>query len=516
MSRVDDVLVAGAVERDEKTAVRALEPVVAVGAAMKELRLERLVAVRADERVAESGVGRLSHAGNNSLVAPQRRIALVSVLAAVVLIVLKLVTGLAVGSLGLLSEAAHSGTDLAAAVLTFFAIGVAVRPADRSHPYGHGKAEHLAALAEATILVGVSLFIAAEAVRRLAADAPPDLDVAWYAFAVLGVVLAIDASRTLVLRRAARRYASAAFATSALHFASDLAGSLAVLVGLLAARAGYPDADSVAALLVAGLVLAGAARLIRQNADVLMDRAPADAEDAAIAAIERLAPSVQLRRLRMRRAAGRHFADVVIGVPPAAAVEQGHAAASAVEEAVEGAIPGADVVVHVEPQGGEAALRERAHAAALRVPGVREVHNIVVLDVGDRREVSLHLKLPGSLSLDEAHAVASRVEAAIREAVPEADSVQTHLEPLGDVAAARPVHAESEAASVRRIVRDVTGSEPSELRFLRTDVGLVAFLTLRMDGASRLADAHTRASEIEERIRAAHPEIADVIVHTEP
>jgi cation diffusion facilitator family transporter len=449
-------------------------------------------------------------------VTPQRRIALVSVLAAVVLVALKLMTGLAVGSLGLLSEAAHSGTDLAAAVLTVFAVGVAVRPADPTHPYGHGKAEHLAALAEATILAGASLFITQEAVRRLAADAPPELDVAWYAFAVLGVVLVIDASRALVLTRAARRYDSAAFAASALHFASDLAGSLAVLVGLVAARAGYPDADSIAALLVAALVLAGAARLIRQNVDVLMDRAPADAQAAAVAAIERLAPSVQLRRLRMRRAAGRHFADVVIGVPPAAAVEQGHAAASAVEEAVEGAIPGADVIVHVEPQGVEGTLRERAHAAALRVPGVREVHNIVVLEVGDRTEVSLHLKLPGSLSLDEAHAVASRVEAAIREAVPEADSVQTHLEPLGDVAEARAVHPETEAASVSRIVREVTGAGPNELRFLRTEVGLVAFLTLRMDGGSRLADAHTRASEVEERIRAAHPEIADVIVHTEP
>ena len=447
---------------------------------------------------------------------PQRRTALVSVLAAIALVAIKLATGLASGSLALLSEAAHSGTDLAAAALTFFAVGVAVRPADPAHPYGHGKAEHLAALAEATILAGVSLLIAGEAVQRLAADAPPELEVAWYVFVVLGVVLAIDASRTLVLTRAARRYESAAFATSALHFASDLAGSLAVLVGLVAARAGYPDADSVAALFVAALVLAGAARLIRQNVDVLMDRAPADAEAAAVAAIERLAPSVQLRRLRMRRAAGRHFADVVIGVPPAAVFEQGHAAASAVEEAVERAIPGTDVVVHVEPQGVEGTLRERAYAAALRVPGVREVHNIVVLEVGDRTELSLHLKLPGSLSLDDAHAVASRVETAIREAVPEADSVQTHLEPLGDVAEARAVYPESEAASVRRIVREETGAEPDDLRFLGTERGLVAFLTLRLDAGSRLADAHTRASEIEERIRHAHPEIADVVVHTEP
>ncbi|MDQ3670676.1 MAG: cation diffusion facilitator family transporter, partial [Actinomycetota bacterium] len=155
---------------------------------------------------------------------PQRRIALVSVGAAVILIAIKLAAGIASGSLGLLSEAAHSGTDLAAALLTFFAVGVAVRPADRSHPYGHGKAEHLAALAEATILVVLSLVIAAAAIRRLAGEGGSELDVTWWALAAIVVVIAIDISRATVLLRAARRFQSAAFATSALHFASDLAG----------------------------------------------------------------------------------------------------------------------------------------------------------------------------------------------------------------------------------------------------------------------------------------------------
>ncbi|HZB85771.1 MAG TPA: cation diffusion facilitator family transporter, partial [Gaiellaceae bacterium] len=369
---------------------------------------------------------------------PQRRIALVSVVAALVLIAVKLATGLATGSLGLLSEAAHSGTDLVAALLTFFAVGVAVRPADRGHPYGHGKAEHLAALAEASILGVLSLAIAVTAVRRLARGSA-DVDAAWYALLVIGIVIVIDASRAAVSQRAARRYQSAAFGASALHFASDLAGSTAVLVGLLAARAGYPEGDAAAALFVAALVLAAATRLIRQNVDVLMDRAPAREMEAARTAIEQLDPRVQLRRLRMRRAAGRHFADVVIGVPPAAGVEQGHAAANAVEAAVERAVPGSDVVVHVEPGEAEEALRERAHAAALRVPRVREIHNIVVLEVGDITEVSLHLKLPGSLSLAEAHEVACEVEAEILSAVPGVDSVQTHLEPLAEPSAGRRV-----------------------------------------------------------------------------
>jgi cation diffusion facilitator family transporter len=323
-------------------------------------------------------------------VSPQRRSALVSVAAAAALVVLKLSVGLATHSLGLISEAAHSGTDLVAALLTYFAVRVAARPADVTHQFGHGKAEHLSALAEAAFLVLVSLFISVRAVQRLAGSTDTHVHTAWYAFAVLAVVIAIDASRTLVSWRTSRRYGSAALASNALHFASDLAGSVAVLVGLLFASAGHPNGDPVAALFVGALVLLGATRLMKTNVDVLMDRAPAEAESAAIRAIGAMRPAVELRRLRMRQAGGRQFADVVIGVPAGAGVGQGHAAADAVEAAVTGALPGADVVVHVEPLE-TSGLRERAHAAAIAVPRVREVHNIALVDVDGRTELSLHV-----------------------------------------------------------------------------------------------------------------------------
>jgi cation diffusion facilitator family transporter len=448
---------------------------------------------------------------------PQRRTALVSVFAALLLIVLKLAAGIHSGSLGLLSEAAHSGTDLVAALLTFFAVGVAGRPPDATHAYGHGKAENLGALAEAAILVVASLVIAASAVFRLV-EGGHSVHVDAFALGVIGIVLVVDASRAYVSFRAARRYQSAAFAMNVLHFGGDLTGSLAVLVGLLAARAGYPEGDAIAALFVSVLVLTAASRLIQGNVDVLMDRTPATAREAALAAIGELGPDVQLRRLRMRRAAGRHFADVVIGVPHGAAVEQGHAAADAVERAVEEAVPGADVIVHVEPQEAEA-LRERAYAAALREPRVREVHNIVVLEVGGRTEISLHLKLPGGYSLEEAHEVASAVEHQILELLPEVDAVQTHLEPLTEPAAARPVpegERAAEAEALRQIVVEATGAEPRELRLLNTEVGLVAFLTVSTDPSRPLSEAHALASEVEERIRRTHREIANVVVHTEP
>jgi cation diffusion facilitator family transporter len=448
--------------------------------------------------------------------APQRRTALISVLFAAFLVALKLVAGLAAHSLGLVSEAAHSGTDFVAALLTFFAVGVAVRPADVAHQYGHGKAEHLSALAEATILVGASIVIAWRAITHLAGSSPTKVEATWYAFVVIAIVIVVDLSRTLVSWRASRRYGSAALGANALHFASDMLGSGAVLIGLLLVHAGYARADSAAALFVAVLVTLAALRLMQRNVDVLMDRVPADAEQAARAAIAGIEPAVLLRRLRMRQAGGRQFADVVIGVSPGAAVGQGHEAADRVEAAVHDALPGSDVVVHVEPHEDDAAaIRDRAHSAALGIPQVREVHNVTVLDVAGRTEVSLHLKLPGEVSLEDAHDVATAVERAIVERVPEVDAVQTHLEPLAEVGRGRSAD-NVDAEQMERIVRDATGEPPRELRFLHTDEGLLVYLTLALDPSTALASAHARASDVEERIRRARPDIADVIVHTEP
>jgi divalent metal cation (Fe/Co/Zn/Cd) transporter len=155
----------------------------------------------------------------------------------------------------------------------------------------------------------------------------------------------------------------------------------------------------------------------------------------------------------------------------------------------------------------------------LRIPRVREIHNVTVRRIGARTEVSLHLKLPGDLSLDEAHGIASRVERAIGEALPEVDAVQTHLEPLAEPARGStpaPRDVERDAATVREIVRELVGAEPRELRFLETDEGLIALLTVAVAPGTPLAEAHSRASEVEEAIRRARPEIADVLVHTEP
>jgi cation diffusion facilitator family transporter len=447
------------------------------------------------------------------------RTALFSVLAACFLIAIKLVTGLVTGSLGLLAEAAHSGTDLVAALLTLYALRVAVRPADQEHQYGHGKAEHLAALGESAFLALVSAFIGYEALRRLLSSGGSQVEAPWWALLVLGVVIAIDASRAVISLRASRKYSSAALAANALHFASDLAGSSAVLVGLVFVQLGYHSADSIAALIVAALVIIAAGRLGAESVSVLMDRAPVGSQQAIAQALSRVDSSVELRRVRTRHAAGRDFVDLVVGVPPDAGVGQAHATADNIETTVRDALPNADVLVHVEPLTAAGDLRERATAAALSVPEVREVHNVRVMHVGDGYELSLHAKVPGDMTLDAAHDVAEHVERAIQAVVPELRRIYTHIEPLAATDWARKPSRDEvahERAVIDEVVRHYTGSDPLQVRFRDSEAGRVAFVAVALPGEQPLQVAHRRAGLIEHDIRDRRPELADVVVHTEP
>jgi cation diffusion facilitator family transporter len=447
---------------------------------------------------------------------PQRT-TLVSVAAAAVLVALKLGVGLGTGSLALISAGIESSGDVVAATLTFFAVRLGGRPADPGHPYGHRRAENLGALGEAAILLGGGVLVTVEAISRLISGGkPPTLH--WYVFAVILVALAVDVSRTSVSLAVARRYRSPALRSNAFHFAGDLAGSLAVLAGLLAVDAGFAKGDSIAALVVAAIIFAFAIRLIAENANVLMDRAPTQARGAAERAIADVGGDIELRRLRLRESAGRYFADVVVSVPPGQAVVEGHQAADLIESAIERALPGSDVVVHVEPRRQGLDLRDRVLAIALAEPLVKEAHDIMIFQQPGSASVSLHLKFPADLDLREAHEIAERVEREISARAGVAD-VQTHLEPLERPLRARPPDARADlkaAGEIERLVRERTGSGPRKLRLLSTDAGRVIFLTVVVDASASLTEAHELAGELEDELRRRIGAIADVIVHTEP
>jgi cation diffusion facilitator family transporter len=442
-----------------------------------------------------------------------RRTALVSLVAAVVLVVVKAAVGFASGSLGVLAEAAHSGIDAVAAVLTLYAVGVAERPPDREHPYGHGKAQHLAALAEAAFLAGAAVWIAVEAVLRLRSGSSP-VDPRAYVFVVILFVLAVDATRATLSLRQGRRERNAALLANAWHFGSDFIGTLAVLVGLGLAAAGIPGGDSVAAIFVAAIVLVAAVRLGAGNIDVLMDRAPRGQASAVEQAVRDVAGVVDVRSVRVREAGGESFADVVIGVSRLEGLEQMHDTSDRVEQAVRDSLGRAQVQVHVEPAAlDEERPNERVSAAALRVPGVVEAHNITVLEDAAGRAVTLHVRLPEDATLRQA---AEAVERLKREILAEVGiaRVYAHVEPSApdaqpahDVSVTEPdVH--DRAAEAVRSVAGTTG----EVVVYRQGRRLLVVTSLTADPAITVREAHALASRVEDAVREALAAVDDVIV----
>ncbi|MGI8845391.1 MAG: cation-efflux pump, partial [Thermoleophilaceae bacterium] len=436
--------------------------------------------------------------------ASQQRTALISVGAAVFLVAIKLITGLATGSLAFVAEAAHSATDLVAALLTLFAVRVAIRPADHEHQYGHGKAEHLAALGESAFLTLVSIGVGYLALSRLLGADGHEVQVTWWSIAVIVVVIVVDASRTVVSLRASRRHHSAALAANALHFGSDLVGSAAVLAGLVFVSAGYPSADAIAALVVAVLVVFAALRLARQSIDVLMDRSDSASDEAIETALAAVDDRFQVRRVRARHAAGKHFVDLVVGVGPDAGITQAHATADDIEAAVREELPNTDVLVHVEPLDAEGDIRERATAAALSIAEVREVHNVRVMLVDDSHELTLHAKVPGDRTLADAHGTADRVEEQIHTAVPELKRIYTHIEPLSEPSVAvRPAGEEvaEDRAAINQIVRRYTHAPPLDVTFRDSERGRIAMVSVKAPGDESLRSAHRLAGHIEHDLR---------------
>ena len=446
-----------------------------------------------------------------------RRTALLSLLAACVLTLAKLVVGLATSSLGILAEAAHSGLDAGAALLSLYAVGVAERPPDERHQYGHGKAQHLGALFEALVLAAVAVWIGVEAVLRLRSGGG-DVQAHWYAFVLLGGVLVVDAGRVTVSLRVGRRERNAALLASAWHFASDFAGTCAVLIGLVLVRLGFPRADAVAALAVAVLVLIAAARLATQNVDALMDRAPSGL-DRLIEQVARAVPGVaEVRSVRVREAAGESFADVTIGVSRLEGLERSHETMDRVEDAVRSRIGPAQVTVHVEPSTGAEAPNERVAAAALRVPGVVEVHNITVLEHGeDGRAITLHVRLPEDMPMRDAARTVERLKSEIRAEFGLA-RVYAHVEPsaLGaqparDIGREHPEIVETAA----RAVRSVAGADAEVVVYQQGD-RLLVVTSVPDEPARTVRESHALASRIEDAVRDELSSVDDVIVEVSP
>jgi len=368
-----------------------------------------------------------------SMRAEKRAVAGNSVLAAIAITTLKIVVGITTGSLGILSEAAHSGLDLIAAVITLFSVGVADKPADADHQYGHGKVENFSAFIETGLLLLTCVWIVYEAMKRLFFH-HVEIEPSIAAFLVMFISMAVDFCRSRALGRIATKYDSQALEADALHFSTDIWSSGVVVVGLLLVMLGrlygvdwLRDADPVAALFVAGVVVYVSSRLARKTVDALLDAAPAGVRNRILAAVTKVEGLLEVDRVRIRRAGNRYFADLSIGLARNVTFQRSEQITDAVTAAVHDVLPDADVVVRSIPRPARREnIFDRVRAVATRYNF--NVHDISVQDLGGRLHVEQHLELDESLSLKEAHDRVTLLESAIRHDVPEISSILTHIE----------------------------------------------------------------------------------------
>ncbi len=462
------------------------------------------------------------HLGSNrtamvvsELVRRPQLVALGSLLIGIALVAAKLVVGLLTGSLGILSEAVHSMLDVVASGFALFAVRTAAKPADRQHPYGHGRAENLAAFAEGMLLLFTALGIGYAAVTRLLGPAPP-VDAAWYAMALLVVALLIEAGRAIVLRHVGRLAGSAALEADAANRGADVLSSLGVLAGLIGVRLGYPWTDAVAALVVAGLVGRAAIMLVRQAGDILIDRSPEAVEDQLTDTIRGVDGVRDVKMVRVRRSGSHLLGDVRLTARRTLSVEGAEALREGVREAVTRDLPNLTLTLEVESDVRAADLVERVHAAAARYGLVRDLHNVTVEREGDG---SLHLimdaKLPGHISLREATQISAGLEAALRQELPEASRIDIHLEPL-EPNLVRGEDVTERRADLARRVREVVEGHPEVLRCRDLELSsrngaIYAHVVAEMAPGTSLESAHAVETQLEELLRQEVPDLEDVV-----
>lgn len=441
---------------------------------------------------------------------------------------MKLIVGLTTGSLGILSEAAHSALDLVAAGVTWFAVNVSSKPADREHTYGHGKIENLSALFETLLLLATCGWIIHEATHRLFLKTV-EVEATPWAFIIMSVSIIVDFSRSRALSRVAKKYSSQALEADALHFSTDIYSSLVVMAGLVAVYlsdiTGYEwlhKADALAALGVALIVIWISYHLGRKTIADLLDEIPPGVRDAVVNALD-IPGVVSVERVRIRRSGPENFVDATLIINRQTSLSQGHEIANQAEQSIRRIIPGADVIIHIEPlqSDDQPGLRQlhttiREIAASLSI-GAHAIH---IHDVMGRFTVETHLEVDDSLTVAEAHEQATRFEHLLHERLPIIDHVITHIEtdqPPDEVNLTTQIQV-SDVSSVLEtfIAGQSIPCRPHDIEVIQTGNDVAATMHCAVDGKRGISEVHAFTEQIERELKNNIPGLHRVIIHVEP
>ena len=458
----------------------------------------------------------------------KKRAALLSVGSALLLVSLKAFLAIRTGSLGVLSEALHSGLDLIAAIITFLSLRVSDQPADERHPYGHGKFENFSAFVETGLLVLTALYVIYEAFDRLffhVVHIQPSVT----AILVLLVALAIDITRAKKLSHVAKKYTSEALEADALHFSTDVWSTIVVIAGIGLVWAGQNwnlpwliYADALAGLVVAAVILWVGSRLGKRTLDALLDAAPEGLLEQITGAIGRMDGVLHVERVRMRRAGSRYFVDATVSVPRTATLEQVHTWSDAIEQRVGEIVP-SDVVVHAEPRAPKGEPFFDSIRAVAQRRGLA-IHDLSAQQNNGHLFVELHLEVDPHLSLKDAHRQATELEEEIRGLRPEPTEVNIHIEPLG-TAISLPDAGAANLSDLANNIEEFLNQLPAEYDELlnghnvlvrQVEHHILASCHCMMRSDLPITAVHDVTAALEDRVKEKFPQIYRVTIHPEP
>jgi cation diffusion facilitator family transporter len=455
---------------------------------------------------------------NLPLTTTKSRVAAISIVASASMAAVKLAVGVAIGSLALVSEALHSSVDFVATVITWIVVRIADRPADDQHHYGHGKLESLSALGVIALLYILAGGILVESYSRLHEGAtPPTLSA--LPFIVLLADIAVNFWRARALHRVAHETNSHALAADALHFASDVFGSLAVLIGLGLSAFGFMWGDAAAAIGVAIMISVLGLRLARSTVETLLDRAPEGASEKAKAAIRAVPGVVGIERLRVRMVGPRHFIDAIVQVPRTYPIDRIDEIKRNAQASVSRALDDADLTFTAVPVARDnESIRERIMVIARN--SALAIHHVTVHDLGGKLTVAIDLEVDGDMALTQAHDIAHDLERHIRDEFGADVEVDTHIEPLepelphGTDAA--PERAEVIREALSRFAADGAIYDIHNVRVRDTDAGEIVNFHCRAAPWMSVLKVHENVDAIERALRRAFPTVKRVISHAEP
>jgi cation diffusion facilitator family transporter len=446
-------------------------------------------------------------------------VALSSVFASAAMTAMKFVVGIMTGSMGIISEAAHSALDLGAAGLTFFAVKTSDKPADSEHHYGHEKIESVSALIETGLLFLTSAWIIYEAVHRIISK-NIEIEVTWYAFAVIIISIIIDISRSRSLSKVAKQTGSQALEADALHFSSDIWSSAVVLLGLILVYFGIKGADTFAAIGVSIFVLIAGYRLGKRTISVLIDTAPEGVSEVVKEIIENIEGVFSVEKIRIRPLGPTMFIEAEIGISRSLPLVRVNEISQKALEAIQQKITGSDVVIHTKPiQLKDETMIDIVKTAALKHN--HSVHGVVVDNLDGKKYISFDLELPGNLTVLEAHKVASHLEKEIKSEIGADVEINSHIDPYVFKETMSSKLSDQEITAFKKIIIELAArleiiKGVHNILIRKIDGKIFITLHCYAEAEKTIEDAHRFASKLKTLIKEEIGNVYSVIVHVEP